>query len=102
MKSSAAPRLRRPLARSRGLRALVRRPSHLRAVPASPVSAPAEPTLRRHLAMLGVGSVGVLTGTVIGLFWTPTAAVLAMLAAAVICRVDRRRSPLSTRTSGAE
>jgi hypothetical protein len=52
--------------------------------------------------MLGVGSVGVLTGTVIGLFWTPTAAVLAMLAAAVICRVDRRRSPLSTRTSGAE
>jgi hypothetical protein len=89
MSSSAAPRLRRSLARPRGLRALVQGPSHLRAVPSAPVS-PSEPKLRRHLAMLGVGSVGVLTGAVIGLFWTPTAAVLAMLAAALLCRADRR------------
>ena len=86
MRTSAAPRLRRPLARSRGLRG----PSHLRAVPLSPASSPSEPRLGRHLAMLGVGSVGVLTGAVIGLFWTPTAAVLAMLAAALICRAGRR------------
>ncbi|HEY7649742.1 MAG TPA: hypothetical protein VID04_12125 [Methylomirabilota bacterium] len=86
MRSSVAPRLRRPIARSRGLGA----PSHLRAVPPSPVSAPSEPGLGRHLAVLGVGGVGVLTGAVIGLFWTPTAAVLAMLVAALICRADRR------------
>jgi hypothetical protein len=84
MRSSVAPRLRRPIARSRGLGAA----SHLRAVPPSPVSAPPEPG--RHLAALGVGGVGVLTGAVIGLFWTPTAAVLAMLVAALICRADRR------------
>jgi len=86
MRSSVAPRFRRPLARSRGLRS----PSHLRAVPPSPASVPPEPRLKRHLAMLGVGGVGVLTGAVIGLFWTPTAAVLAMLAAALICRAHRR------------
>jgi hypothetical protein len=40
--------------------------------------------------VLGVGCVGVLTGAVIGLFWTPPAAIVAMLAAALICRADRR------------
>lgn len=89
MSGSVAPRPRRSPARPRGLRALGQRPAHLRAVPPVPVSSP-EPALRRPLAMLGVGSVGVLTGAVIGLFWTPTAAVLAMVATALICRAHSR------------
>ena len=89
MRSAAASRLHHPVARPRGIRALVRTLPHLRAVPPVPARTPGR-ALRQRLAMWGVGGAGLLTGTVIGLFWYPAAAVLAMLAAALICHGERR------------
>lgn len=89
MRSSAAPHLRRPVARPRRIRRLVRGQSYLRAVPPAPAFSPG-PALRQRLALWGVGGVGLLTGAVIGLFWNPAAAGLAMLVAALMCRAERR------------
>lgn len=51
-------------------------------------SAPMGEALGYRLALLGVHAIGLLTGTVIGLFWYPAAAVVAMFAAALVSRSD--------------
>jgi hypothetical protein len=61
----------------------------LRAVRAAPAPSLGQ-ALRQRIALLSVDAVGFLTGTMIGLFWYPAAALLAMLAAALVSRFARR------------
>jgi hypothetical protein len=89
MSSAPAPRLREPVPRRRGLRTPAGERPRLRAVPPAPAPAPRD-GVRQRLAWWGVETVGFVTGAVIGLFWTPAAALLALLTAALICWSERR------------